>query len=89
MSIILESVLFRICAGADGCPAFLPFSRCGLSGWNAGALARPCLAQIYACALGCGCRYKGTPHRISQYRTSRSLHPGADPDGGILTHNGT
>ncbi len=34
---------------------------------------------------GCGLRYLGTPHHASQRRTSRSLHEGADPHGGILT----
>jgi len=37
---------------------------------------------------GCGFRYWGTPHHASQHRTSRSLHEGADPHGGILTLGG-
>ncbi len=37
---------------------------------------------------GCGYRYSGTPHDISQYRTTFSLHAGANPQGGILTHGG-
>jgi hypothetical protein len=34
---------------------------------------------------GCDFRYLGTLHNASQHRTSRSLHEGADPHGGILT----
>ena len=46
-------------------PAFLSFSRCGLSCWNAGVVARARLLRIYACTSGCGCLYSGTPHSTS------------------------
>ena len=70
-------------------PAFLPFGRCGLSGWNAGALVRSCLSHRYACASGCGCWYSGIPHNTSRCRTSFSLRTEAEPCRGILARSGT